>query len=40
MLQLDKINTYYGESHILRGVSLDLPAGRSRLTPRRMWLSP
>ena len=27
MLQLDAINTYYGESHILRGVSLALPAG-------------
>ena len=29
MLQLDDINTYYGDSHTLRGVSLDLPAGTS-----------
>jgi branched-chain amino acid transport system ATP-binding protein len=27
MLKLTDINTYYGESHTLRGVSLDLPAG-------------
>ena len=27
MLQLTDINTYYGDSHTLRGVSLDLPAG-------------
>ncbi|HEY8708939.1 MAG TPA: ABC transporter ATP-binding protein [Burkholderiaceae bacterium] len=27
MLKLDNINTYYGDSHTLRGVSLDLPAG-------------
>ena len=27
MLQLEGLNTYYGESHILRGVSLALPAG-------------
>jgi branched-chain amino acid transport system ATP-binding protein len=29
MLQLDAINTYYGDSHTLRGVSLALPAGTS-----------
>ena len=27
MLTLTDINTYYGDSHTLRGVSLDLPAG-------------
>src|SRR5258706_13694837 len=27
MLRLEAINTYYGDSHTLRGVSLDLPAG-------------
>jgi branched-chain amino acid transport system ATP-binding protein len=27
MLQIDQLNTYYGDSHILRGVSLALPAG-------------
>ena len=27
MLQIDGLNTYYGDSHILRGVSLALPAG-------------
>ncbi|HEY9068236.1 MAG TPA: ABC transporter ATP-binding protein [Burkholderiaceae bacterium] len=27
MLQLEGLNTYYGESHILRGVGLELPAG-------------
>ena len=27
MLQLGDIHTYYGDSHTLRGVSLDLPAG-------------
>ena len=27
MLKLDNINTYYGDSHTLRGVSLDLAAG-------------
>ena len=29
MLQIDDINTYYGDSHTLRGVSLELPAGTS-----------
>jgi branched-chain amino acid transport system ATP-binding protein len=29
MLQLDDIHTYYGDSHTLRGVSLELPAGTS-----------
>ena len=29
MLQVDDINTYYGDSHTLRGVSIDLPAGAS-----------
>ena len=29
MLQLDDIHTYYGDSHTLRGVSLELPAGCS-----------
>jgi branched-chain amino acid transport system ATP-binding protein len=29
MLQLHDINTYYGDSHTLRGVSLELPAGVS-----------
>jgi len=29
MLQLDDINTYYGDSHTLRGVNLELPAGSS-----------
>ena len=29
MLQIDAINTYYGDSHTLRGVSLALPAGVS-----------
>ena len=27
MLAIDGLNTYYGDSHILRGVSLQLPAG-------------
>jgi branched-chain amino acid transport system ATP-binding protein len=27
MLQLDGLHTYYGESHILRGVGFELPAG-------------
>jgi branched-chain amino acid transport system ATP-binding protein len=27
MLQVDKLNTYYGDSHILRGVSFELPKG-------------
>jgi branched-chain amino acid transport system ATP-binding protein len=27
MLRLDDLHTYYGESHTLRGVSLELPAG-------------
>ena len=27
MLHIDQLNTYYGDSHILRGVSLALPAG-------------
>ncbi len=27
MLRIDGLNTYYGDSHILRGVSLALPAG-------------
>ncbi|MFY9511143.1 MAG: ABC transporter ATP-binding protein [Rubrivivax sp.] len=27
MLSVDGLNTYYGDSHILRGVSLQLPAG-------------
>ena len=27
MLQIDELNTFYGDSHILRGVSLTLPAG-------------
>ncbi|MEP6873055.1 MAG: ABC transporter ATP-binding protein [Burkholderiales bacterium] len=29
MLQVADIHTYYGDSHTLRGVSLDLPAGTS-----------
>ncbi|MEP7296876.1 MAG: ABC transporter ATP-binding protein [Burkholderiales bacterium] len=29
MLALDDIHTYYGDSHTLRGVSLELPAGTS-----------
>ena len=29
MLALDDIHTYYGDSHTLRGVSLELPAGSS-----------
>ncbi len=29
MLKLDGVNTYYGDSHTLRGVSLDVPAGTS-----------
>ncbi|MDF3919114.1 urea ABC transporter ATP-binding subunit UrtE [Salinicola sp. LHM] len=28
MLSVDKLNQYYGESHILRDLSLDVPAGR------------
>ena len=27
MLEIDDLNTYYGDSHTLRGVSLELPAG-------------
>ena len=27
MLRIDQLDTYYGDSHILRGVSLALPAG-------------
>ena len=30
MLQVDNIHTYYGDSHILHGVSLDVKAGRIR----------
>jgi branched-chain amino acid transport system ATP-binding protein len=29
MLQIEDLHTYYGDSHTLRGVSLDLPAGTS-----------
>jgi branched-chain amino acid transport system ATP-binding protein len=29
MLQIVDVNTYYGDSHTLRGVSLELPAGTS-----------
>ena len=29
MLQIDDLHTYYGDSHTLRGVSLELPAGTS-----------
>jgi branched-chain amino acid transport system ATP-binding protein len=29
MLQIEHLNTYYGDSHTLRGVSLELPAGVS-----------
>ena len=29
MLQIEDLNTYYGDSHVLRGVSLDLPSGVS-----------
>ncbi len=29
MLRIDNVNTYYGDSHILRGVSLTLPRGVS-----------
>ena len=29
MLTLTGIHTYYGDSHTLRGVSLELPAGTS-----------
>jgi branched-chain amino acid transport system ATP-binding protein len=29
MLRLTELHTYYGDSHTLRGVSLDLPAGTS-----------
>jgi branched-chain amino acid transport system ATP-binding protein len=29
MLQLHNVHTYYGQSHILQGVSLDLEAGRT-----------
>jgi branched-chain amino acid transport system ATP-binding protein len=29
MLQIDALHTYYGDSHTLRGVSLELPAGTS-----------
>ena len=29
MLQIEEIQTYYGDSHTLRGVSLDLPPGTS-----------
>ncbi|OLO03884.1 urea ABC transporter ATP-binding subunit UrtE [Salinicola socius] len=28
MLRVDKLNQYYGESHILRDLSLEVPAGR------------
>ena len=28
MLQVDNIHTYYGDSHILHGVSLDVKAGQ------------
>ena len=27
MLRIDELNTFYGDSHILRGVSLELSAG-------------
>ena len=29
MLKLEGINTYYGDSHILRGVDVDMPAATS-----------
>jgi branched-chain amino acid transport system ATP-binding protein len=29
MLQIDDLHTYYGDSHTLRGVALELPAGTS-----------
>jgi len=29
MLRIDELHTYYGDSHTLRGVHLDLPAGTS-----------
>ncbi len=28
MLQLDRLNVFYGESHILRDVSLDVSSGQ------------
>ena len=41
MLQLTDLHTYYGDSHTLRGVSLELPAGTSLgLLGRNVWLSP
>ena len=29
MLHIEAINTYYGDSHILRGVDVDMPAATS-----------
>ncbi|WP_151633647.1 ABC transporter ATP-binding protein [Noviherbaspirillum aerium] len=29
MLQIKSLNTYYGDSHILHGVDLDIPAGKA-----------
>src|SRR5258706_13154645 len=28
MLKVDRLNVYYGESHILRGVDLEVPTGK------------
>ena len=35
MMTLADINTYYGDSHTLRGVSLELPAGTALGLPGR-----
>ncbi|SNT12067.1 amino acid/amide ABC transporter ATP-binding protein 2, HAAT family [Noviherbaspirillum humi] len=29
MLRIDSLNTYYGDSHVLQGVDLSIPAGKS-----------
>ncbi|RZL89043.1 MAG: ATP-binding cassette domain-containing protein, partial [Variovorax sp.] len=29
MLQIEGLNTYYGDSHILRGVDVEMPAATS-----------
>ena len=38
LLRLDAVNTYYGQIHILQGLSLEVYAGRARLPARRQRL--
>ena len=38
LLQLEDVDTYYGQIHILQGVDLEVGAGRARLPARRQRL--